>query len=146
MSESKVPSYLRTPEDLAKIRAENKGKRVYQARAHVRSIQWTLEQFRRATGPLVYVWWGVDPAGGLRRAIYVGKSSNGLTRPLDPAHHRKNARNYLTDVEFICCATDADAIELEAKLIRQLDPIENEVRPGPKGKGTVPYTSKYRKC
>lgn len=133
-------STVKTQEELQALRAANKGKPAitFPSRAHPDSICWTLAQFKRATGPLVYIWWGKD-GDGFRRAIYVGQSANGLNRPLDPKHHRKDARNYLTDLEFICCATVKDALNLEAKLIRSLDPIDNRVRPGATSRNVRPY-------
>lgn len=88
-------------------------------------ILWSREQAKRASGPLVYIFWDVNEKGK-RTALYVGRSRHGIHRPLDPAHAQSKAgRERAHEIEFICCETYIQAEALERKLIRHLQPALN---------------------
>lgn len=88
----------------------------------MKRIRWSREQADRACGHLVYVFWKEG------RPLYIGKSSMGLTRPLDPAHAwAVIARNEAESIEFICCKDGREADLLERQLIYNLQPQYNRV-------------------
>ncbi len=90
--------------------------------ARSKAVKWNVEQFRRALGPMVYIWWRTgDP-----RPLYIGRSINGLSRALNTGHHCSDVRDTATDLEFICCENDTDAALFEMELIRTLKPIFNK--------------------
>ena len=91
-----------------------------------KSIVWSRAQYRRATGPMVYIFWSYTTEGR-KTALYVGKSRNGLVRALDMAHAAKPARDMATEFEFLVCASDEDAQAMERKLIAELRPAHNTV-------------------
>ncbi len=87
-----------------------------------KSVKWNVEQFHRAIGPIVYIWW----KSGESRPLYIGMSKHGLNRALDIDHHCAAARKTATNLEFICCESVADASSFEIELIRVLNPIFNK--------------------
>jgi hypothetical protein len=89
------------------------------------SIRWTLDQVRRATGPLVYIWW----ENMNDKPLYIGQSRIGLNRVLDVEHHCAWARDKAKWIEFIVCETPEIAKQLEADLIILLKPKLNKVHP-----------------
>src|SRR5258706_13948110 len=89
------------------------------------SIKWTREQYLRATGPLVYVFWGKVCSDGTRTALYVGMSKIGLSRPLSRNHHKAELLQQAEMVEFMCCSSSAEAKRLETETIKKLSPVYN---------------------
>lgn len=87
-------------------------------------------QVQLLRAPLVYVWRrGSD-------VLYVGRSSEGLRRILNPRHHKLHAIEHADTVEFIPAGTVNNAIQLEADLIERMEPrfnliAGNHVRPSP---------------
>ncbi len=86
---------------------------------------WTIEQFKKARTPLVYIFWSDR---SMARALYVGQSSGGISRPTSANHHRAEICSSASTVEFIGCASAAEAFALEMKLIRLLKPDFNGVK------------------
>lgn len=76
---------------------------------------------RELKRPCVYVW----VRGG--EVLYVGKGSNGASRPLDAKHHRLRA-SAIDDADVLliwACDEGAEWL-LEARLIKELDPKLNK--------------------
>ena len=86
-------------------------------------IKWTRAQMRRALQPVVYIFWESEDR---RTALYVGKAAGGISRPLQGAHHRSDARDIAAGCDFLLCRSNADAERLEARLIRWLRPRFNK--------------------
>jgi hypothetical protein len=81
----------------------------------------TVDEMRALRGPVVYV---LQCQG---RTLYVGASARGLCRPLAAAHHvlGQFAFTGAEDLIVHACASPADALALEAKLIATLHPQLN---------------------
>lgn len=72
-----------------------------------------------ARRPFVYVWQRGD------QVLYVGKAESGIGRLVDPTHHRLREVLVTDKVRIIRCATGADAVLLERRLIAELRPALN---------------------
>lgn len=74
--------------------------------------------------PMVYVW--IRTAGEHQLIEYVGKSVEGIARPLSGYHHRRDELGYAGD-RLLCWRAESEqaAAELEAELIRRCNPRLN---------------------
>lgn len=106
-------------------KAKRKDGEILSVKIHRKTIRWTKSQYKRATGPMVYIFWGLNEIG--RIALYVGYSHNGLIRALHPNHHMKPARDRAIELEFVICESPEDAARMERHLIRTLKPEFNTV-------------------
>ena len=89
-------------------------------------ISWTRAQADRASRYLVYIFW--IHKNGKKEAVYVGRSSVGISRPLDPSHAQASiARGECHEIEFIICVTAAETDALERQLIYNLQPRLNKM-------------------
>jgi hypothetical protein len=81
----------------------------------------TVDEMRALRGPVVYVL----QCNG--RTLYVGASARGLCRPLAATHHILGEFAFTGDEDLIVhsCASHAEALALEAKLIARLQPALN---------------------
>lgn len=79
------------------------------------SGEWVLNHRR----PIVYLWLRAD------NCLYVGKSANGIVRPLSPAHHRLANIEPADQLVVFEMENDAVARRTEARLIRGLNPLLN---------------------
>jgi hypothetical protein len=82
--------------------------------------------------PIVYAW---IRSGAV---LYVGCGEQGFIRPLDPRHHRLRDVRAEDEIKIWPCASRDQAYALEAKLIEDLRPQLNCMRPVPRrtGRGT----------
>lgn len=83
-------------------------------------IEFKGDVFRSLCGPLVYVLLGDEDL-----PLYIGMSSNGLSRPCDPRHGALKARSICTSVLIYACKSVYQATALERFLIRKLNPQYN---------------------
>lgn len=88
-----------------------------------KSLDW--QGFR---GPIVYVAWHNE------NCHYVGVTSNGLRRPMDPRHHAYNIIENATHVEVYRFSSISLAKDAEKELIQKLSPIHNVIGMGVKAK------------
>lgn len=86
------------------------------------SVKWTIEQFFKERGYIVYIFWKSDT-----EALYVGCSSVGLYRPMTNAHEimKTGAIFEAVSFEYIYCETEQEMKLLEQKLIQFLKPEIN---------------------
>lgn len=83
---------------------------------------WTRKQTDKLLGHIVYIFWESKAQG---KALYVGKSSRGIRRPLGDTHHRSDLVKTCGALEFIPCKNAKIAGALETRLIRRLMPTYN---------------------
>jgi excinuclease UvrABC nuclease subunit len=62
------------------------------------------------------------------KPLYIGSSANGLYRPADPLHHRRDVFEMSDEIVVKWCVKAWQAINLEAKLIRKYRPPFNRER------------------
>jgi len=115
--------------------ALKEGMATHKAAREAKGTVFTLtgHQIQILRGPLVYLW------SRNSEALYVGMSSQGLLRPLDPRHHRLQSILIGDSLQIIRCIDSEGARALEANLIEQLKPLLNgkrRLREG--GTGTSP--------
>ncbi len=85
-------------------------------------MRFTGEEFRSLCGPLVYVFWQDT------RALYVGMSSESISRPASRDHDQAGARSQCTEVLIFPTPSAEAANELELLLITALQPSLNKRR------------------
>lgn len=87
-------------------------------------VKWTRKQADRASGNLVYIFWGMED--GKEIALYVGRTLLGLARPLSPAHAAaRQAHSECERMEFLCHEDPKEIERLEKQLIYHLQPKYN---------------------
>ena len=85
------------------------------------AVQFSGAEFRRMTArPLVYMFIKGD------ECTYVGMSRKGIHRPLSRNHKQRQARREADLVKIVYCKDVKSAFELEAYLIRRLQPDCNK--------------------
>ena len=78
-------------------------------------------EFSSWLGPCVYLFWKDG------RCLYVGMSLLGIRRPMERNHIvARECIEQCTDFEFLPCATQHEALNLESRLIREHQPIYND--------------------
>ena len=105
------------------LRDEARSRASKVAHARGRAIRWTLDQLKRATGPMVYIWWGHS-----ENPLYIGMSRIGLNRAVSESHNNCDVLKTAISIEFICCISTEEASELERELIRIMRPQHNRIR------------------
>lgn len=111
-----------------KERMKKRGHAVNVLKARRKSVTLSEAQVRIAIGPIVYIFWdyaGVDN----RRALYVGRSLHGVSRPFSPEHHMAEIRELCYEIELIPCRSHQEATNMEMRLIRELRPKHNKFTP-----------------
>lgn len=103
----------------------------------IQTFTLTQEDFKRWSGSIVYICWKlsdieITSLGDLNRknkkcrlALYVGRSSCGISRPTGRGHHKKNVIEIADELEILPCYNDEDSIKLEKELILYLRPSGN---------------------
>jgi hypothetical protein len=83
----------------------------------------SMAQWRAFLRPCVYLFWKGD------ECVYVGRSFNGLLRPLNLTHPVNKQTDVIPDrLEFRWCESKEDAIYLEKLLLWDLCPCLNSPR------------------
>lgn len=103
----------------------------------MQTFKLSKEQYKKWSGPIVYICWKfldieINSLGSVNRrnkqykiALYVGKSSCGMSRPMGRDHHRKNIIEIADQIEILSCESNRDSISLEEDLIKYLRPNGN---------------------
>lgn len=93
---------------------------------------FTGADFLSMRRPCVYVWIRGDAV------LYVGKGSNGMSRPLDSSHHRMTTATIQPQDRLLIYGCElGEEMTLEAELIRKLRPKFNGEREVPIGLSTL---------
>lgn len=84
-----------------------------------------VTELQKLTGPVVYIFRQDD------KVLYVGRSIVGLSRPFSTTHRKaQRCMGMATSLEVIPCESLQEAIAMEMKKIRELDPAMNgEIEP-----------------
>ncbi len=82
----------------------------------------TVIPLRGMFGHVVYMFMENDTP------VYVGRSKNGLSRPFGLNHKLRSLRSRLHEIRIFVCETHDEAVALERKLIKKLEPTYNNVR------------------
>jgi len=80
------------------------------------------------SGPIVYICWKFTKNlinHKYKISSYIGKSSQGLARPLGNDHHKKDVIKNADEIEILPCLSNEDATKLERELIKFLRPLYN---------------------
>ena len=103
----------------------------------IETFKFSREQFKQWTSAIVYVCWKfidleINSLGSLNRsnkkykiAIYVGRSSCGMSRPLGRDHHKKTVIETADELEIFPCYNEEDSIKTESDFIKYLRPMGN---------------------
>lgn len=80
-------------------------------------------QLTALLGPIVYVFW---EDGSKSKALYVGYSAFGIRRPFSRYHHRADLLETCESLQIIPCTSKRLARDVEARLIKRLQPKYNQ--------------------
>lgn len=86
------------------------------------------DEVKLLRSPIVYAW----ARNG--KLLYIGKSINGLVRPIDPHHHRLEGIAAGDELLIWACATAKACERMEIDLIRRFKPMMNNAAGDPNAK------------
>lgn len=83
------------------------------------SIIFDGNEWKKLAGPLVYIAWQQTTA------LYVGVTTNGVRRPMDPAHHAESIISGASHIELYQFNSINIARAFEKEMITDLQPLYN---------------------
>lgn len=92
------------------------------------TFKLSKQHYELWSGPIVYICWqyiNIMKTVRQKISLYVGMSSQGLSRPFGKDHHKKYILQNSNEIEILPCKNIEDCVLLEKQLIKFLSPIHN---------------------